>query len=351
MNRQVRIWLASGSLLAFAPLAVHAQTPDSTAAQRQEIRQDVQRELDDVNDEVDRLQEEVADEVEDAAEDTAEATEEAREELEERAEEIAEDTDDIDWTQRIQDAATTARIETLFMVNDRLSALDINTTTRNDVVTLEGTVADRDERDLADDLARSVDNVTDVVNQIEVSASDGSGTRADDPETTPDLRRRVSDANLAATVRSRIRSHDRIDGNVNVRSTEGAILLTGQVHSEEQKALAEDLASGTRGVEKVDNEIEVLDAHGNVTAEEGGNSVVDVLSDEWAEKRVEQAIAFSRNVSIWDLDVEVDDNVCVLVGTVPTEEAKKLAGDIALETRGVDEVVNKIVVATITNVN
>jgi osmotically-inducible protein OsmY len=356
MKRKVTIWLASGSLLAFAPLAAQGQaTPDSAAEQRQEIRQEVQRELDDAADEAEELRQDVADEVEDAAEDAADAAEEQREHLEERAEEIADEADDadnVDWSQRIKDASTTARVETLFMVNDHLSALDINTTTRNDVVTLEGIVGDPGERELAEELARSIEDVGDVDNRLQV-ATRGGNVDEDNVDTATedvadndrDLRGRVNDANLAATVRNRIRSHDRIDGNVNVRSNEGTVLLSGQVYSEEEKDLAETLASRTRGVHDVDNEIEVLDEDGNVTRDDADGSITDVFSDEWAEKRVEQAIAFSRNLSIWDLDVEVDDKVCVLEGAVPTEEAKKLAQDIALETRGVDEVVNNLVVS------
>ncbi|MCC6144848.1 MAG: BON domain-containing protein [Candidatus Hydrogenedentes bacterium] len=326
------LWMALALTAAMVPVCASAQNAGT-------VDEQVERSLDQATDAARNAREEVEDEIDDAhdaAEDAADAVEERQEAAKDAIDDAADDQ--IDWSQRVKDAATTARIETLFMVNDDLSAFNINTTTHGGVVTLEGFVDDPVARDQAEELARSVDDVRDVKNRLEVGVGDeGSGKDADDD--TPRMGDRVRDANLAATVRNRIRSHDAIDGPVSVASRNGMISLSGTVGSEDEKTLAEDLASSTRGVRSVDNDLEVADADASADGEESWG---DVISDEWTEKRVEQAIAFSRNLSIWDLDVEVDNGTCVLDGTVLSEEARALAEDMADNTRGVERVVNNI---------
>ena len=67
------------------------------------------------------------------------------------------------------------------------------------------------------------------------------------------------------------------------------------------------------------------------------------VSDEWVEKRVETAIALNRHNQAWRaLNVEVDDDVCILTGTVDTDEEKDLAEAVAMSIYGVQEVRNEI---------
>jgi len=76
-----------------------------------------------------------------------------------------------------KDALITGRIESTFLLNEQLNPFNINTTTKNGVVTLTGSVDEPTARQLAEDLARSVKGVVDVNNQIRVVATP-SGTHA-----------------------------------------------------------------------------------------------------------------------------------------------------------------------------
>jgi osmotically-inducible protein OsmY len=60
--------------------------------------------------------------------------------------------------------------------------------------------------------------------------------------------------------------------------------------------------------------------------------------------RVRTALNFSKGVSPYPIEVDTADGVVTLRGTVPSQEAKALAGSIAHDTEGVKGVTNEIVV-------
>lgn len=72
------------------------------------------------------------------------------------------------FAQVVDDATTTAAIKSKFAVNGNVSALDINIDTRNDVVTLRGTVASDEEKDLAEAIALNVSDTDKVHNKLKV---------------------------------------------------------------------------------------------------------------------------------------------------------------------------------------
>ena len=98
----------------------------------------------------------------------------------------------------ISDTAITARIETLFAVNEHLSPFNINTTTAAGVVTLTGSVSDDVQKLLATDLAKTGDGVTDVKNELTVV---GTVVSQRPPKT---WRQKIDDASLTAAIRSNL---------------------------------------------------------------------------------------------------------------------------------------------------
>jgi hyperosmotically inducible protein len=71
-------------------------------------------------------------------------------------------------TVAIRDAAITAEVKTALAVKRGVSATEINVDTARGVVTLRGQVETQSERQLAAMVARDVDGVKDVVNDITV---------------------------------------------------------------------------------------------------------------------------------------------------------------------------------------
>ncbi|HEX7029614.1 MAG TPA: BON domain-containing protein [Gammaproteobacteria bacterium] len=72
----------------------------------------------------------------------------------------------------IDDAAITAKVETALIRDDSLDALDINIETYKGVVQLSGFVDSRDDVREAEEVARNVNGVVDVENDLRVKGGD-----------------------------------------------------------------------------------------------------------------------------------------------------------------------------------
>lgn len=72
------------------------------------------------------------------------------------------------FAQVVDDATTTATVKTELAVNTNVAARNINVDTRNDVVTLSGTVASEKEKELAESIALNASDTEKVRNQLEV---------------------------------------------------------------------------------------------------------------------------------------------------------------------------------------
>ena len=66
----------------------------------------------------------------------------------------------------VEDAALTAKVKTRLMADSRVAALDIDVGGQNGIVTLKGSVKDEQEKAAAEEVARTTEGVTDVVNMI-----------------------------------------------------------------------------------------------------------------------------------------------------------------------------------------
>lgn len=235
--------------------------------------------------------------------------------------------------QSAKDTAITARIETLFAVNEYLSPLNINTTTQNGLVTLTGSVEDEIQKDLAEDLAKTVDGVTEVRNNLTVV-----GTVVSE-RPRKGWREVINDMTLNAAIRSRLLYNKELKGlKIGVSTEKGVVTLHGVVNTHFQKEHIEKVVMETRGVERVVN---------NLTVHERSpapplDAVTQKVSDEWVEKRVQTAVVFNRHLSIRNLNVNVNNGLCILTGTVDTEEQRELAESLALSIAGVDRVQNDI---------
>jgi hyperosmotically inducible periplasmic protein len=74
------------------------------------------------------------------------------------------------------------------------------------------------------------------------------------------------------------------------------------------------------------------------------SSVGGASADAATSARVRAALNFSKGVSPYPIEVDTSGGVVTLMGTVPSQEAKALAGSIAHDTEGVKEVTNEIAV-------
>ena len=156
--------------------------------------------------------------------------------------------------ERAGDAASDMRIhlaiEAEFARSDELSAFSISTDVSDGAARLDGEVQSDTERELAGELAKSVDGVKSVDNRIEV--------KGDDPGFMDRMQASVSDAALTAHVNTRLLASRNTSGlAISVDSDDGVVTLSGEVESDAERDLAELIARNTSGVEDVHNRIEV----------------------------------------------------------------------------------------------
>ena len=157
----------------------------------------------------------------------------------------------------VKDAWIAGKIETIYTLNRNLNPFDIDTSVENGVVMLEGIVENDIERDLAVELAKEVDGVTEVKNGLSIQA----GTRAQ-RESAANTRRDfgtwVDDATTTAAVKSRLVSNSNVKGlQIDVDTNNDIVTLSGRVSTDTQKQLAEQLAQNVRDVHEVKNNLVV----------------------------------------------------------------------------------------------
>ncbi|MCE5281977.1 MAG: BON domain-containing protein [Deltaproteobacteria bacterium] len=120
--------------------------------------------------------------------------------------------------------------------------------------------------------------------------------------------------------------------DIKIRSTDGAVTLTGTVSEESHKAMAQETVAGLPGVKSVDNRLEVKDA-----------PISD--SDAWLRDKVKVTLLFHRSVSVDTTEVDVKYGVVTLRGDATSQAQKDLTTEYAKDVEGVKDVINEMAVS------
>ncbi|HZF31628.1 MAG TPA: BON domain-containing protein [Gammaproteobacteria bacterium] len=167
-----------------------------------------------------------------------------------------------DFTGDAKDAWITGKLEAVYALNTHLDAFAIETHTTAGKVHLTGTVDDSIDKDLAGELAKGIDGVVSVDNELTVKG----GTRAAAPQHTAATTKNgerpfgvwVDDATTTAMVKSKLLADSHIKGTkIDVDTRGDVVTLSGTVGSKEQKELAEQIAKNTGDVKQVKNQLVV----------------------------------------------------------------------------------------------
>tara|TARA_R110001599_G_scaffold353231_1_gene591125 strand:- start:211510 stop:212088 length:579 start_codon:yes stop_codon:yes gene_type:complete len=130
---------------------------------------------------------------------------------------------------------------------------------------------------------------------------------------------------------------------------EGEALLHGEVDSEIERDLAEELAAGIDGVEEVKNQLDVRPADSSVYSREAkpafGSDSDGRLSDAFLTLKVKLQLVWSRHTDGLSITVDTVNGQVTLEGSVESEAESLLAEQIARETAGVIQVENRLEVA------
>jgi len=124
-------------------------------------------------------------------------------------------------------------------------------------------------------------------------------------------------------------------GNVSVISYNRQVLLTGEVGTEQDKALVEQTVAGVDNVRNVVNELAVL----------GSTSLTQRSADALVTGRIKAAMVEARNVPASAFKVVTTRGTVYLMGRVTQDEAAR-ATTIARNTQGVQRVVRVLEIIT-----
>ena len=148
----------------------------------------------------------------------------------------------------------TAKVQAKYFVDPDVKALNLDVTTRDGVVTLQGTVATDAERRHAVAIARNTDGVRDVRDELQV------GTAQDQTRGTsgPGVVAGVSDPWITTKIQSKFFLDSDVKGHrIDVDTRNGVVTLSGTVASAERRLMAEQIARDTDGVARVLNRLMV----------------------------------------------------------------------------------------------
>ena len=147
------------------------------------------------------------------------------------------------------------QLETAYLFNPHLNNLSIDTEVKNGEVMLTGTVRSAIDRDLAEEIAKSLDGVKSVGNSLEIKEDmEDPGL----PESDTNFLQKVKDATTTAQVKTRLIGNENISaGDIDVDTRNDVVRLSGMVRSATERQLAEFIARNTSGVLAVSNELEV----------------------------------------------------------------------------------------------
>ncbi|MBD3391555.1 MAG: BON domain-containing protein, partial [Chitinivibrionales bacterium] len=197
---------------------------------------------------------------------------------------------------QIEDAVNDA-----LLWDPRTSSFDVTVSAENGLVTLIGVVDNLKAKRAAERDARNTVGVVDVNNYLSVRPQEVADS---------DIEKRVENALLWDPM---VERHE-IDAVVRNKK----VYLYGDVDSYHEKVHAEDVASRINGVAEVRNSLSV-------------NGTWEWKSDEQVEDAIKSELYWSWYVDESDVEVDVDDGMATLTGTVDTRMELDAAIDNAFD--------------------
>jgi osmotically-inducible protein OsmY len=156
------------------------------------------------------------------------------------------------------DGWTTAKIQAKYFLDGDVKGHNINVTTNNNVVTLQGEVESAEQKRQAVALARATDGVTEVRDELRIVPDTDADKARTDAAGRRDSNQPVTDTWITTKIQSKyFVDRDLKARNINVTTRNGVVTLAGHVDNDAQKREAEAIARETTGVTKVDNKLAI----------------------------------------------------------------------------------------------
>lgn len=156
---------------------------------------------------------------------------------------------------KMMDREIDVKLETAYLFNPHLNNFTIDTDVVDGDVMLTGTVRSKVDKDLAGEIAKSVDGVESVDNSLRIEP-DLETPKSSGGENA--FLRKVTDATTTAIIKTKLIANDNLSASdIDVDTDNKSVRLSGQVNSSAERQLAEYIAKNTSGVVSVSNQLEV----------------------------------------------------------------------------------------------
>jgi hyperosmotically inducible protein len=148
----------------------------------------------------------------------------------------------------VSDSAITVKVKAKLMDDSTVKSSHIKVVTTNGVVTLTGSMLTAESKSAAVELARSVDGVKSVDDELTTGTGTGSMHRAAAKTQTEG-----SDSWITTKVKSDITADSMSKGfDVHVETMHGVVMLRGTLANKDAVSHVKDLAERVKGVKSVD---------------------------------------------------------------------------------------------------
>ncbi|BFM08520.1 BON domain-containing protein [Halioxenophilus aromaticivorans] len=145
------------------------------------------------------------------------------------------------------------KIETAFLFNEHLNNFKLDSEVIDGNAVLTGEVDSSVKKDLANEIALSIEGIESVDNRIEVVNDEQK-----DGERNEFLAS-VQDATITAVIKMKYLVNDDLSAiDIKVDTKDQIVILSGEVETDVQKQLAEAIATNSDDVVEVQNQIKVL---------------------------------------------------------------------------------------------
>ena len=247
------------------------------------------------------------------------------------------------------DISISTAVQAKYYTDETLRGREIQVSAQNGVVTLRGSVQSEAAKQHAISLARTVEGVTRVDDELEVRdrRSTSAAPPAEDPGATGTAGR-DPDRTPPAWITTKIQAQYFLDPdvkpwNIDVTTASGGVVtLEGAVDSSNSKAEALRIARETEGVSRVDDRLRVEPEARQ--SEPGGKTATPAIGqpDPWVTAKIQAKYFIDDDVKGRNIDVDTRSGVVTLKGTVASEAERRQAVAIARNTDGVREVTDEL---------
>jgi hyperosmotically inducible protein len=259
--------------------------------------------------------------------------------------------------EQLADGWLMTKVQAQFFADSDVHARNIAVTARDGVVTLKGRVPDENAHTQATQIARNTDGVRDVVDQLVVGPEEKAASRAPTPQappappseavattgnSLPDVASRgltlFDDARITSAIQSKYFLDDTVKGrHIDVDTSTGVVTLRGEVGSDAERTQALQLARDTDGVQRVEDALTV-----NPQATSTPAVAPSVSADDEITTKIQAQFFLDPDVKVNPMKVTTSNGIVTLEGEVRSQAAKDRAIEVARQTDGVMQVIDRL---------